>query len=170
MKTLLLIVSAFLLATQLATATSYVRIGILQGDTNTLLTIQDIPVTPERLQEMMAKVASLDVSQIIVVSVDSRTPAEYVLSTLSLIKDLGLRNVCVVPQHGRDELDVLSLQARPKTNKFIQFYYADPDGIDDLLNKLAPIESKDKWGEQSVPGYPPQGVGYPATVTLDVKI
>ena len=161
MKLILLIVSALLLATQLATATSYVRIGISQGDTNTLLTLQDIPVTPERLQEMIARVAALDASQIIVVSVDSRTPAEFLLSALSLIKDLGLRNVCVVPQHDREELDLLSLEERPKTNKFIQIYYADPEGIDDLLNKLAPIESKDKWGEQAVPGYPPQGVGSP---------
>ena len=144
MKTILVTISTLLLATRLVTATSYVRIGISQGDTTPVLTLQDKPVTSDNLKEMMARVAALDTSQIIVVSVDSRTPSGYVLSTLSLLKDLGLRNVCVVPQHGRDELDVQSLQERPKTNRFIQLYYADPDGIDDLLNKLAPIESKDK--------------------------
>ena len=154
----MLIISALLLETQLATATSYVRIGISQGDTNLLLTLQDIPFTPDRLKEMMERVADIDNNQIILVIVDSRTPAEYLLSVISLLKETGLINVCIVPQHGRGTQDVLSLQVLPKTNEFIQVEPVDTDEIHGLLEE---IELIDNSGEQGGPGYPPQGVGSP---------
>ena len=140
----MLIISALLLGAQLATATSYVRIGISQSDTNTLLTLQDLPVTPDRLKEMMVKVAALDNSQIILVIVDSRTPAEYLLSAISLLKETGLRNICIVPRYGRDELDVLSIQVMQKTSEFIPVQHIDPDGITNLLQELTPIEPKEQ--------------------------
>ena len=142
MKTIMLIISALLLATQQASATSYFRIGISQEGTNTVLKVQDNPVTIEKVQEFTAKVGAIDKDQMVMVNIDTSTPAESLLTVLKIIKDAGLKEVCILPWPERTNYDMLSIEIMPKTNEFIDAYYGESNPIGDILEEVPLVEPK----------------------------
>ena len=142
MKTILPIISALLLATQQASATSYFRICISQEGTNTVLKVQDNPVTIEKVQEFTAKVGAIDAGQMVMVTVDANTPAETLLTVLKHIKDAGLKEVCILPWPESDNFDMLSIEIMPKTNEFIETYYGESNPIGDILEEVPLVEPK----------------------------
>ena len=142
MKTILPIISALLLATQQTSATSYFRICITQEGTNTVLKVQDNPVSIEKVQEFTAKVGAIDAGQMVMVTVDANTPAETLLTVLKHIKDAGLKEVCILPWPERSSNDILSIEIMTKTNEFIEAFYGKSNPIGDILEEVPIVESK----------------------------
>lgn len=153
MKILLLTISVLLLATDPASALSLIKINISQQATNTVLMVQDNPVTIDKVQELMAKVGAIDTGQTVMVVVDANSPAETLLTVLKHIKDAGLKNVCIVPGPERNCLDLLSVQIMPKTNEFIDLIYGLPSPLGDSLEEVPDVEVIIPRGEQAVPAY-----------------
>jgi hypothetical protein len=110
-----------------ADALSIFTVSILYDRTNVVLTVNERPVSVERLKEITSKVGSLDSDQLVLVRVQTSVPAERLLAVLKMIKDSGLKSVCVLPLDGTG-VGILSLEIHPKTNEFIEVQ----EGVHDL--------------------------------------
>ena len=141
MKTYSKVIPILLLLAQQTFASTFFTVAISPSGTNTVFTVMGKPATREMIQGAASRVAALDPNQTVLILVDIRTPAEQLLSVLKLIKDSGLQKVCILPKQERTDLDVLSLNFLPGTNRFNQSYHGS---LDDLLEDISPLPNEPK--------------------------
>jgi len=69
-----------------------VRVGVYQDG----YTVNDVPATPERLDEALAKVASIDAGQTIMITVSAVSEHGQLVQALNLCAKNGLKSLSVV--------------------------------------------------------------------------
>jgi len=69
-----------------------VRVGVYQDG----YTVNDVPATPERLDEALAKVASIDAGQTIMITVSAVSEHGQLVKALNLCAKNGLKSLSVV--------------------------------------------------------------------------
>jgi hypothetical protein len=123
-----------------ADALSIFTISILHDGTNVVLTVNQRPLSVEKLKAITAKLGVLDSDQLVLVRLQTSVPAERLLAVLKILKDAGLKSVCVVPVDGAG-VGILSLDIHPKTNEFIEVLDSVPD-----LEDLGPVPERGETG------------------------
>jgi hypothetical protein len=120
MKTLILFAMVFIFAMRVdaGDASCLLTIGILQKGTSQVLELLGRPVTMDKLRDDLTTLGKLDSNLIVVVRVHAEVPAERLLAVLALIKNAGLKSVCVLPLSGHG-MDILSIEIHPKTDEFM---------------------------------------------------
>lgn len=96
-----LIILAVMLCALSCCALSLVKIRMQRNeDKDVVLTLQGHKMSGEEVEEIMAKLASLDPSQFILVQICERVSARDFLSLMSMLRTKGFTNISVMPLKG----------------------------------------------------------------------